>query len=51
MTQIEYITVKNASQKVLKRMRQMGQEKARRLQKIQDRWEAGEYKDIKVVQL
>jgi len=51
MTQIEYITVKNASQKVLMRMRQMGQEKARRLQKIQDRWEAGEYKDIKVVQL
>ncbi len=32
-------------------MRQIGEEKAHRLQKIQDRWDAGEYKDIEVVQL
>ena len=51
MSQIEYITVKNASRKVLKRMRQIGVEKAQRLQKIQERWENGEYKDIEVVQL
>ncbi len=51
MSQIEYITVKNASRKVLKRMRQIGVEKAQRLQKIQERWENGEYKDVEVVQL
>ena len=51
MSQIEYITVKNASRKVLKKMRQIGEAKAQRLQKIQDRWEAGEYKDVEVIQL
>lgn len=51
MSQIEYVTIKNASRKVLKKMRQMGEEKAQRLQKIQERWDAGEYKDVKVVQL
>ena len=51
MSQIEYITVKNASRKVLNRMRQIGVEKALRLQKIQERWENGEYNDVEVVQL
>lgn len=51
MSQIEYVTIKNASRRVLKKMRQMGEEKAQRLQKIQERWDAGEYKDVKVVQL
>ena len=51
MKQIEYVTVKNASNKVLKKMRQIGEAKAQRLQEIQDRWEAGEYKDVEVVQL
>ena len=51
MSQIEYVTVKNASRKVLKKMRQIGEEKARRLQKIQERWEAGDYKDVEVVRL
>ena len=51
MSQIEYITVKNASRKVLKKMRQIGEAKAQRLQEIQERWEAGEYKDVEVVQL
>ena len=51
MSQIEYVTIKNASRKVLKKMRQMGEEKAQRLQRIQERWDAGEYKDVKVVQL
>jgi hypothetical protein len=46
MSQIEYITIKNASRKVLNRMRQIGVDKAQRLQKIQDRWEAGDYKDV-----
>jgi len=32
-------------------MRQIGEAKAQRLQEIQERWEAGEYKDVEVVQL
>lgn len=51
MAQVEYITIKNASRKVLNRMREIGEEKAQRLQKIQERWDAGDYKDVKVVQL
>lgn len=51
MSQIEYVTINNASRKVLKKMRQIGEEKAQRLQKIQDRWDAGDYKNVEVVQL
>lgn len=51
MAKTEYITIKNASKSVLKRMRQVGVEKAQRLQKIQERWENGEYKNVEVVQL
>ncbi len=51
MSQVEYITIKNASRQVLKRMRMIGEEKAHRLQEIQKRWEAGDYKDVEVVQL
>lgn len=51
MSQIEYITVKNASRKVLNRMRQIGVEKAQRLQEVQERWENGGYKNIEIVQL
>ena len=51
MSQVEYITIKNASRRMLKKMRQIGKEKAQRLQKIQERWDAGDYKDVEVVQL
>lgn len=51
MAQIEYVTIKNASRKVLQKMRQIGEKKAQRLQTIQERWEAGDYKEIEVVQL
>ena len=51
MSQIEYVTIKNASRKVLKKMRQLGEEKAQRLQSIQERWDAGDYKDVEIVQL
>ncbi len=51
MSQTEHITVKNASHKVLKRMRQIGIEKAHRLQEIQERWDTGDYKDAEVIQL
>ena len=51
MANTEYITITKASRKVLKRMRELGVAKAERLQKIQERWENGDYKNIKVVQL
>ncbi len=51
MAKTEYITVKNASKAVLRRMRQVGVDKAKRLQKIQERWENGDYKDVEIVQL
>ena len=51
MAKTEYITIKNASRKVLQRMRQIGVDKAQRLQEVQKRWDAGEYKNAEVVQL
>ena len=51
MSNTEYITIKNASRKVLNRMRQIGIDKAQRLQEIQKRWDAGEYKNSEIVQL
>ena len=51
MAKTEYITIKNASRKVLQRMRQIGIDKAQRLQEVQNRWDAGEYKNTEVVQL
>ncbi len=50
MAQVEYITIKNASRRVLDKMRKIGEEKAQRLQKIQERWDAGDYKEVEVVQ-
>ena len=51
MAQVEYITIKNASRKVLNKMREIGEKKALRLQEIQERWDAGDIKDVEVVQL
>lgn len=51
MAKTEYITIKNASRKVLQRMRQIGVDKAQRLQEVQNRWDAGEYKNTEIVQL
>ena len=51
MANIEYITIKNASRKVLNRMRQIGVDKAQRLQEVQERWNAGDYDNVEVVQL
>ena len=51
MSKTEYITIKNASRQVLQRMRQIGLEKAQRLQEGQERWDAGEYKNSEIVQL
>lgn len=51
MANTEYITIKNASRKVLQRMHQIGIDKAQRLQEVQIRWDAGEYKNTEVVQL
>ena len=35
MAQVEYITIKNASRKVLNKMREIGEKKAQRLQENQ----------------
>ena len=51
MANTEYITIKNASRKVLNRMRQIGIDKAQRLHEVQKRWDAGEYKNTEIVQL
>jgi hypothetical protein len=51
MANTEYITIKNASRKVLSRMRQIGVDKAQRLQVVQKRWDAGEYKNSEIIQL
>ena len=51
MANTEYITIKNASRKVLQRMRQIGIDKAQRLQEVQKRWDAVEYENSEVVQL
>ncbi len=51
MANTEYITIKNASRKVLQRMRQIGIDKAQRHEEIQKRWDAGEYKNSEIVLL
>lgn len=51
MSNTEYITISNASPKILQRMRHIGMEKAQRLQEIQKRWETGEYNKSEIVQL
>lgn len=51
MVNTEYITIRNASRKVLQRMRQIGIEKAQRLQEAQKHWDSGEYKNTEIVQL
>ena len=51
MANTEYIIIKNASRKVLQRMRQIGIDKAQHLQEVQKRWDAGEYENVEVVQL
>lgn len=51
MKQTKHITIKNAPKKILNRMRQIGIEKAERLQAIQERWDNGEYENVEIVQL
>ena len=49
MAQVEYNTVKNASRKTLNRLRQIGIEKAKRLQQVQDCWEKGGYSHAQII--
>ena len=51
MAQVEYISIKNASRRVLDKMRMIGEQKAQRLQEVQERWDAGDYKEVEDVQL
>lgn len=46
---ISDIVIKNPTKACMERLRKMGEEKARRLAKIQERWDNGEYKDAKVI--
>lgn len=41
--------IKNPTQKCVDRLRKMGEEKAKRLSRIQKRWEDGEYKNAEIV--
>lgn len=51
MANTEYITIKNVSRNVLKRMHQIGIDKAQRLQAVQERLDAGEYQNTEIVRL
>ena len=51
MEQVKHIKIKKASRVALDKLRKIGLEKAARLQKVQERWERGEYKDVKMVQV
>jgi len=46
---ISDIVIKNPTKACMERLRKMGEEKARRLAKIQERWDNGEYKDARVI--
>ncbi len=50
MAQVEHIIIENAPKKVLNRLRQIGLEKARRLQEGEEMWRRGELKGVEVVQ-
>jgi hypothetical protein len=43
------IVIKNPTKACMEKLRKMGEEKARRLAKIQERWEKGEYKDATLI--
>jgi len=50
MAQVEHIIIENAPKKVLNRLRQIGLEKARRLQEGKEMWKRGDLKGVEVVQ-
>lgn len=41
--------IKNPTKACMNRLRKMGEEKAKRLAKIQERWENGEYENATVI--
>jgi len=45
------ILIENPTKSCMDRLRRIGVEKAKRLSKIQERWEKGEYKDIEVIRV
>lgn len=46
---ISNTVIKNPSKACINRLRKMGEEKAKRLAKIQERWEKGEYENATVI--
>lgn len=49
MKQIQYTTIRKAPRKILDKLRQIGIEKAQRLETIQERWERGEYREAQTI--
>ena len=41
--------IKNPTKSCMDRLRKMGEEKAKRLSRIQERWEKGEYKNAEII--
>ena len=48
---ITHTLIKNAPRRTLDRLRQIGEEKAKRLQKMKENWEKGDYNNVEVVRL
>ena len=46
---ISNTVIKNPTKACMRRLRKMGEEKAKRLAKIQERWENGEYENATVI--
>ncbi len=51
MEQVKHIKINKASRASLDKLRKIGEDKAARLQKIQEQWERGEYKNVKIMQV
>lgn len=43
------IVIKNPTKACMDRLRKIGEEKAKRLAKVQERWEKGEYKNVEII--
>ena len=48
---ITHTLIKRPSRKTLDQLRQIGEEKAKRLQRMKERWEIGDYENVEVVHL
>lgn len=49
MAQVDYIIIENAPRKVLNKLRQIGIEKAKRMQEGKEAWKRGDLKGVEIV--